>query len=368
MTEPKNWLEKFLKPDSRKTERRSVHQFAAYRWNGSTLKQDAVRDISSTGVYILTKERWQRGMLVWLTLQKEGRLEKSLERRIGVQAKVVRWGEDGVGLEFVLPNDPESRQWECLRESLIEESKPDDLLDLVRMEDAFAFLSRICPGGAEEIGQLVRGRLSNLKVANAVEIVLKAESLLAFEPASQRLRADTRLVVRILENGSCTDEDWLKHFWGGILATSCSVDGKDELNLVFVELLSQLTTFPVRILTVVCTRATKFLSESGLIFARPLACNLEEIANTTASRGLRIEHDLELLSDLGLIEKGDSNSPSLLPSGETDITPSALGLELFARCNGHKGSMREFYALASRDTLILANERYPSLTTSEVRA
>ena len=91
MTEPKDWLEKFLKPDSRKTERRSVHQFAAYRWNGSTLKQDAVRDISSTGVYILTEERWQRGMLVWLTLQEEGGLEKRPERRIGVQAKVVSW-------------------------------------------------------------------------------------------------------------------------------------------------------------------------------------------------------------------------------------------------------------------------------------
>jgi hypothetical protein len=357
MAERTNWLEKFLKHDSeRVAERRPVDHFAAYRWDGSNLKQDTVRDISSTGVYIFTEERLQRGTLVSLTLQREGPLEKTAERRIVVQAKVVRCGDDGMGLAFVLRDDPESRHWESLRERLIEETKPEDMLNLVKMIDAVAFLSQICPGGAEKIGQLLRGRLSNHKVANALGIALKGERLLAFEPATERLRADPSLVVRILEDGSCTDEDWLKHFWGGILATSCSVDGKDGSNMVFVELLSQLTTFPIRILTVVCTRATKVLSESGSISAKPLACKLGEITTTTASRGLRIERDLEHLSELGLIEKRDSNSPALLPSDETFITPSSLGLELFARCNGHRGSLREFYASDPSSTPIRANE------------
>ena len=297
-----------------------------------------MRDHCSTGAYILTEERWQRGTLLWLTLQREGPLEKSPERRIGVQAKVVRWGNDGMGLEFVFRDDPESRQWEGLRESLIEETKPEDMLSLVRIAQAVAFLSRICPGRAEEVGQLLRGRLSNHKVANTVAIALKAESLLAFEPATESLGADLRLVLRILENGSCTDEDWLQHFWGGLLATSCTVDGKDESNLAFVELFSQLTTYPVRILTVVCTRATKVLSESGSISAEPLACKLEEIRITTASRGLQIERDLGRLSELGLLETIDSQSHTLLPSDKAYITPSCLGLELFARCNGHRSA------------------------------
>jgi PilZ domain len=352
MTGTKGWLEEFLKPDSeraerRAAERRSVDQFAAYRWNGSKLKEEAVRDISSTGLYMLTEERWQPGTLVFLTLQREGPLEMDPERRIEVQAKVVRCGEDGVGLAFVLHDDPNSQQWESVRGSLIEQAKPEDMLSLVRMAEAVAFLSRICPHGSEEVGQVLHGRLSDHKLANAVAIALKAENLLAFEPCADGLCADPGLVARILEDGSCTDEDWLKHFWGGLLATSCTVDGMDESSQVFVELFSQLTTFPVRILTVVCTRATKVVAESGSMYAKPLACKKEELMLTTGSRGIQIERDLEHLSGLGLVEKSDSNSRTLLASDEVHITPTNLGLELFARCNGHRGPLQDFYAADS---------------------
>jgi hypothetical protein len=264
-----------------------------------------------------------------------------------------------VGLAFVFAKDDEkSRQWESLRESLIAEAKPEDMLKLVRMAEAVSFLSQICPGGAEEIGRLLRGRLSSHKVANAVEIALKAQNLVAVEPATARLRAEPSLVVRIFENGSCTDEGWLMHFWGGLLATSCAADGIGELSSVLVELFSQLTTYPVRILVVVCTRATKFLAESGLIFAKPLACKIEELTLTTGSRGLQIDRDLGLLSELGLIEKKGPNSPTLLPSDEIFITPTCLGLQLFAHCNGQRGSLRKFYALDSPGTQGRANQRH----------
>jgi hypothetical protein len=358
MTKRKGWLESFLEPDVDRAERRTVDQFAAYRWNGTNLVQEAVKDISPTGVYILTEERWQPGTLVSLTLQKEGPLEKSPEHRILVQAKVARCGKDGVGLAFVFAKDNQkSRQWESLREGLIEEAKPEDMLKLVRMAEAVSFLSQICPGGAEEIGRLLRGRLSSHKVANAVEITLKAQNLLAVEPATERLRAEPHLVVRILENGSCTDEGWLMDFWGGLLATSCAADGIGELSSVLVELFSQLTTYPVRILVVVCTRATKVLAESGLIFAKPLAYKIEELTLTTGSRGLQIDRDLGLLSELGLIEKKGPNSPTLLPSDEIFITPTCLGLQLFAHCNGQRGSLRKFYALDSPRTQGRANGR-----------
>ncbi len=346
MTGRKDWLESFLKPDSegaerRTAERRSVDQLAAYRWNGHSLKRESVRDISSTGLYLLTEERWQPGTLLLLTLQKEGPLAVNPESRIDVQTRVMRCGQDGVGLTFVLPDDQDSRQWEGVRENLIERAKPEDMLSLVRLAEAVVFLSRICPKGAEKIGSLVNGRLSSHKLANAVSIALRAQNLLTFEPATDKLRADPVLVVRILEDGSCTEEDWLKHFWGGLLANA--VDGKRESSLVFVELLSQLTTFQVRILTVVCTRATKVLAESGSISANPLRCKIEELMLTTGSRGLQFERDLDRLSELKLIEKREPGSAALSASGETDLTPSDLGLQFFARCNGHRGPLQEFF-------------------------
>jgi hypothetical protein len=344
------WLEGLLKPETgERSERRTVDKFAAYRWSGSDLKQERVRNISQTGVYVLTEERLPLETLLFLTMQREGPLETDPEHRIETRARVARHGQDGVGLSFVWADDPESSQWEGLRRSLLEQLKPKDMQGFVRIAEAITFLSRICPGKAQIVGQLVLERLSNHKLANAIEIVLRAESLL--ESVHDGLRADSGVVVRILEDGSGTEEDWLRHLWAGLLSTSCGVGGKDQLNPAFIGLFSQLTTFPVRILTVVCTRATKVLEESGSISAEPLACNIEELTITTKSRGVQTERDLERLSELGLIEKGDSNSLTLLASDEVYITPTGLGLELLARCNGHRGPLRNFYPTASPDTL-----------------
>lgn len=252
MTAGNRWLETFFEADSKRTERRSaerrpVDNFSAFRWNGSRLTQEPVKDISSTGLYILTPERWRPDTLLTLTLQRPGPLEMNPERRIEVLAKVVWCGEDGVGLEFVLKDDPESRQWVSLRESLIDHVKPEDMLSLVRLVDAVAFLSRICPGEAEKVRQLLQDRLSSHQLANAIAIALKAENLLVREPIANRQGANPDVVVRVLEDGSCAEEDWLKDFWGGLLATSCALDARDGSRLVFVEMFSKLTTYLCRI-------------------------------------------------------------------------------------------------------------------------
>jgi hypothetical protein len=92
MTEANSWLEAFLESKSEKVERRSAERqptdnFSAYRWNGSRLTQEPVKDISSTGLYILTEERWHPDTLLCLTLQRQGPLETNSERRIECRAK-----------------------------------------------------------------------------------------------------------------------------------------------------------------------------------------------------------------------------------------------------------------------------------------
>ena len=339
------WLEKFVTPDAGRAERRVVEQFAGYRWTGSALERDTVRDISATGVYLLTKERWRLGTTVWLTLQKEGSVELDPARRITTQAKVVRCADDGVGLSFInAKDDPKSLRWERLLESVIAMTKPGDMLGFVRMVEAFAFLSRICPDGAEEIDEWVRARASNHKLANAVNIALKTENLFVLGPtAVDRGRVNPQVALRILECGSSTDEDWLHSSWAGLLFTSCSADGRDRSNLPFVELFSQLTVMPLRIFTVVCTKATKVISESG-VAAKPLACNLQEMAATVGSRGIQVERDLDSLAALQLIEKKVVNTSTMLARDEAYVTPTSLGLQLFALCNGHRGTLQEFYS------------------------
>jgi Flp pilus assembly protein TadG len=62
-----------------------------------------IRNISATGFYLLTRERWHPGTLVTMTLQRSdgAKEDSSTEHYISVLSKVVRVGQDGVGLAFV---------------------------------------------------------------------------------------------------------------------------------------------------------------------------------------------------------------------------------------------------------------------------
>ena len=107
---PKNWLERWWSPDPRKAPRDSAPGLAAYYWNGAAPKAHSVRDVSSTGLYVVTEERWYPGTLVLMTLQKTDDGEEVAERSTSVLSRAVRWGNDGVGLQFILPEEGDSRK------------------------------------------------------------------------------------------------------------------------------------------------------------------------------------------------------------------------------------------------------------------
>ena len=102
---PKNWLQRWWSPDPRKAPRESSPGLAAYYWTGGAPQAHNIKDISSTGLYVVTEERWYPGTLILMTLQKTASGEESAERAIAVHTRAVRWGKDGVGLQFILPDD-----------------------------------------------------------------------------------------------------------------------------------------------------------------------------------------------------------------------------------------------------------------------
>lgn len=128
---PKNWLERWWSPDPRKAPREMKPGLAAYYWNGTTPKAHSVRDVSSTGLYVVTEERWYPGTLVLMTLQRSGSAEKTAERVIQVMTRAVRWGNDGVGLQFVLPDESDVRKGQ----------KP--LMEAAGKKDLSRFLQRL---------------------------------------------------------------------------------------------------------------------------------------------------------------------------------------------------------------------------------
>jgi hypothetical protein len=103
---PRHWLDRWWSPDPRKAPRVISPGLAAYYWTGAAPEARNIKDISSTGLYVVTEERWYPGTLLLMTLQKTDEGEESSERSIAVHSRAVRWGDDGVGLQFILKNTP----------------------------------------------------------------------------------------------------------------------------------------------------------------------------------------------------------------------------------------------------------------------
>jgi PilZ domain-containing protein len=332
--------------DRRRSERRISPELAAYLWIGTLPQQAGIRDISSTGVYVVTRERWTPGDVVSMTLQRKGPLEGNFERRVAVQARAVRWGDDGIGMSFVLPAGTDLRLWESPLKSSAEQNEPEDILREFRMAGALAFLSRIAPEATDDVARLLREGLSNFRVASAMAIVLIAEKMISFASNPEKMRAPASIVLRIVEEGSWADAEPTQHLWAGLLATSCSLSGRDESNLAFVNLLCKLTSTHVRILSAACTKATKFMAGLERISSRPITLTARDMTQITGSRDMiRIHRDLEYLSELGLLST-NVQTQSFSPIETIDVAPTSLGLQLFARCSGHRGAAQEFYGVS----------------------
>lgn len=107
---PKNWQERWWSPDPRSAPRERAPGLAAYYWNGAAPKGHSVRNISATGLYVVTEERWYPGTLVLMTLERTDAGEEIAERSISVLSRAVRWENDGVGLQFILNDEPIPRK------------------------------------------------------------------------------------------------------------------------------------------------------------------------------------------------------------------------------------------------------------------
>jgi hypothetical protein len=332
-----HWLDPSSVPtDRRGSPRRPVPGLVAYDGVGGTPQSHKIGDISSSGIFLVTKERWPAGELISLTLQKEGPPADSSARRAEVDAGAVRWGQNGIGLSFMLPTGVDLYLWKDPLKSGDHATGPEYVVREFRMARALGFLRRICPPAEEEVAKFFHDGLLSHRVESALEIILKAEEFITHGPYADRVLAHPDLVMRILEHGSWAEVDCVKQLWAGLLATSCTVEGQDESNLVFVDLLSQLAPIHARILVAAGARASKLELARGLASSYPVYCTAEEMIQITGSNDLtKIHRCIAQLSELGLLAKS-ARSSFISYSEKAKTTPTSLGLQMYARCNGYR--------------------------------
>jgi hypothetical protein len=214
------------------------------------------------------------------------------------------------------------------------------------IEGAAAFLGRICLPAAEEYGLLLRDRVRHWRAENLAAVVAKAEKKSRESELSPEAQAHPRIVSMILENGSWQDDEGLQDLWAGLLTASCEVGNPTDANLVFVQLLSQMTPVQARVLEHACLTAQKELARSGLIHVLPLSVDvptLQRIAGITDIH--RLDLELDHLRSLELITTGFT-----IQDANPDISPTPLAVHLYARCKGCRGSGADFFGLKPHPT------------------
>src|SRR5580700_7708170 len=114
MNQWKSWIQKLGHPEKPRAQRRIPSGLVASQTGNPASQPSIIKNISSSGLYLLTKERWPVDELIPLTIGMQDLPENRADERIRIQARVARHGEDGVGLGFILPDGLDRELWEVL--------------------------------------------------------------------------------------------------------------------------------------------------------------------------------------------------------------------------------------------------------------
>lgn len=211
------------------------------------------------------------------------------------------------------------------------------------------FLGRICLPAAEEFGLLLRDRVSHWRALHAARIAERAEAKLA-KFAGGPVHAHPRLVFKAIDTGSWSEDDVIQDAWAGILASSCTKDGKDDSNVIFASLLSQLTGVQLRILNYSVEVSPKYAAKSQLPYAEVISVSIGKLIEISGcSDPHRLDRELDHLRALELIGSGEPFGGGggfyMGDSLDASIMVSPLALHLYVRGQGFVGSPTEFFGL-----------------------
>ncbi len=129
--------------DRRRGERIPVPELIAYYWTGGAPQAYQIGNVSQSGLYMLTEERWLPGTRIVMTLQREDSGEAKSQDIHRVESEVVRWGVDGVGCAFVESGFVDLNSGEVVEHQKFDREAFEQFLYRVRRSASGARQSRV---------------------------------------------------------------------------------------------------------------------------------------------------------------------------------------------------------------------------------
>ena len=214
------------------------------------------------------------------------------------------------------------------------------------LDGAAAFLSRVCLPAAEEFGLALRDRISAWRAKNAAQMLSRANTIYLSNNPNPADRSNPRLVQIAIEEASWIDDEQIQDMWSGLLASSTSPEGHSDENLIFMNLLKQLSSLEVEILRFMVEQAPKHTSPRGFILSEELIVSIDKLPELFRIQDLqRLDRELDHLRELGLIHHG--GGIQLDDGNSADLTPSSLALHLYVRAQGSRLSPTTYWNLTS---------------------
>ena len=218
------------------------------------------------------------------------------------------------------------------------------------------FLKSVCVPALDEIGLLLKDKVRYWRLNNILRIMEKAKGKIGFQEEQLQIQAHPRVALAIIDNGSLNDNDEVQEMWAGLFASSCTTSGQEDENLIFVDLLKQLTNAEAKILRFACESSRKILHGNGLVVGDHLMIDCNILIKISGVKEIhRLDRELDHLRSLDLIgfglgSGGFSATDNTLAA---DISPTPLALNLYVKSQGHNTDPRLFW----KDNLITVAER-----------
>lgn len=214
------------------------------------------------------------------------------------------------------------------------------------LEGIQGFVELVCKPALGEIGLLAQDQIRFWRLNNVIRMLEKSKGKLEFEGDSFQLKSNPRIGLSIIENSSYVDNEGLLDMWAGLFASSCSENGQDDENLIFVDILKRLTSAQAKIVKYSVENCRKILYPNGLVLPENgleiHADNLKEL--TGISNIHRIDRELDSLRTMGLFPDLSGGFTVDAPDLIAGITPTYLALSLYIRCEGSSSDPDKYWS------------------------
>ena len=216
------------------------------------------------------------------------------------------------------------------------------------IDAAKVFLGTVCKPALEEFGLMLSDKIRYWRYCNISKMLVKAKGKIEFANDKLTLTANPKVALNIMDYSSMEDDETLQDMWAGLFASTCTKDGKDDSNMIYVDMLKRLSRVEAKILQYACLHATSQLYPNELSIGSKFMVSFDEIAKIAeTSDKYIIDGCLDHLIKIGLLRSTTFETISGFDAAdktlEAGITPSGLGLSLFYKASGSPLSMLDFY-------------------------